>query len=181
MGNPRSLTFPCQFGNLATSYALADSGASVNLMPYSFFKKLNLPEPRPIFMAIHLANKMVMFPRGICEDLLIKVDKFVFPTYFIVLDMEEDHQVPIIIGIPFLSTACAIVVVQESKLTLQVGDDSVTFGVDRAMKPSRLRDDTIFTVDTFEELMEKELVEWKEDKEVDSCSFQKVNLMLEKI
>ncbi|XP_023771566.1 uncharacterized protein LOC111920200 [Lactuca sativa] len=78
-GDPGSLTLPCQFGNLATIHALADSGASVNLMPYSFFKKLDLPEPRPVRMAIHLANKTVTFPRGICEDLLVKVDKFYFP------------------------------------------------------------------------------------------------------
>ncbi|KAL7589018.1 uncharacterized protein LOC111896065 [Lactuca sativa] len=65
MGDPGSLTFPCQFGNLATSYALEDLGASVNLMSYNFFKKLNLPDPKPIHMAIHLANKMVTFPKGI--------------------------------------------------------------------------------------------------------------------
>ncbi|KAL7602990.1 hypothetical protein Lser_V15G15549 [Lactuca serriola] len=123
MGDPGSLTIPCQFGNLATSYALSDSGASVNLMPYSFFKKLNLPELRPIRMAIHLANKAGTFPRGICEDLLVKVDKFVFPADFIVLDMEEDHEVPIILRRPFSNTAGAIVDIRDSKLTLRVGED----------------------------------------------------------
>lgn len=48
-------------------------------------------------MVIHLENKMVTFPRGICEDLLVKDDKFVFPIDFIILDMEEDHQIPIIL------------------------------------------------------------------------------------
>ncbi|XP_023742504.1 uncharacterized protein LOC111890633 [Lactuca sativa] len=117
-GDPGSLTIPCQFGNLATSYELADSGASVNLMPYSFFKKLHLLELRPIRMAIHLANKTVTFPRGICEDLLVKVDKFVFPADFIVLDMEEDHQVPIILGRPFLNTTGAIIDIRDSRITL---------------------------------------------------------------
>ncbi|KAL7589193.1 hypothetical protein Lser_V15G39055 [Lactuca serriola] len=157
MGDPGSLTFPCQFGNLATSYALANSGASVNLMPYSFFKKLNLPEPRSILMAVHLANKTVTFPRGICEDLLVKVDKFVFPADFIVLDMEEDYQVSIILGRPLLNTACAIVDIRESKLTPRVGEDSVTFGVDQAMQHSKFSDDTAFSVDILEELLE----EWK--------------------
>ncbi|XP_023746142.1 uncharacterized protein LOC111894296 [Lactuca sativa] len=109
MGDLGSFTLPCQFRNLATFYALADSGASVNIMPYSFFKKLNLPEPKPIHMAIHLANKTVTYLRGICKDLLVKVDKSVFPTDFIILDMEEDHRVPIILGRPFLNTACVIV------------------------------------------------------------------------
>ncbi|XP_023741883.1 uncharacterized protein LOC111889966 [Lactuca sativa] len=104
-----SLTLPCQIGNVATIYAFTDSGASVNLMTYSFFKKLDLPEPRPIRMAIHLENKTVTFPRGICEDLLVKVDKFVFPADFIVLHMEADPQVAIILGRPFLNVVSAIV------------------------------------------------------------------------
>ncbi|KAL7600739.1 hypothetical protein Lser_V15G23756 [Lactuca serriola] len=153
-GDPGSLTLPCQFGNLATIHALADSGASVNLMPYSFFKKLDLPKPRPIRMSIHLANKMVTFPRGICEDLLVKVDKFVFPADFIILDMEADPQVPIILGRHFLNTASAIVDMRDSKLTLWVGDDLVTFGVDQAMKHARHSDDMTFSIDMLDELME---------------------------
>ncbi|XP_023747629.1 uncharacterized protein LOC111895800 [Lactuca sativa] len=159
-GDPGSLTLPCQFGNLATIHSLADSGASVNLMPYSFFKKLDLPEPRPIRMAIHLANKSVTFPRGICEDLLVKVHKFVFPVDFIILDMEVDSQVPIILGIPFLNTASAIVDMRDSKLTLRVGDESVTFGVDQAMKHARNSDDTAFAIDMLDELME----EWNNEE-----------------
>ncbi|KAL7587001.1 hypothetical protein Lser_V15G38297 [Lactuca serriola] len=159
-GDPGSLTLLCQFGNLAIIYALADSGSSVNLMPYSFFKKLDLPEPRPIRMAIHLANKMVTFPGGICEDLLVKVDKLVFPADFIVLDMEADPQVPIILGRPFLNTSSAIVDMRDSKLTLRVRDESVTFEVDQAMKHARSSDDTAFSIDMLEEFLE----DWKEEK-----------------
>ena len=60
-------------------------------------------------MANHLANKMVTFPMGICEDLLVKVDKFVFPAHFIILDMEADPHVQIILGRPFLNIVSAIV------------------------------------------------------------------------
>ncbi|KAL7585102.1 uncharacterized protein LOC111888173 [Lactuca sativa] len=158
-GDPGSLTLPCQFGNLAIIHALADSGASVNLMPYSFFKKLDLPEPGPIRMAIHLANKTVTFPRGICKDILVKVDKFVCPADFIILDMEADPQVPIILGRPFLNTASAIVDMRDSKLTLRVGEDSVTFGVDQAMKYSRNSDDTTFSIDMLDELLEECITE----------------------
>ncbi|XP_052622704.1 uncharacterized protein LOC128127992 [Lactuca sativa] len=154
-GDPGSLTLPCQFGNLTIIHALANSGASVNLMPYSFFKKLDLPEPRLIRMAIYLANKTVTFPRGICEDILVKVDKFVFPADFIILDMEADPQVPIILGRPFLNTTSAIVDMRDSKLTLRVGEDSVTFGVDQAMKYSRNSDDTTFSIDMLDELLEE--------------------------
>ena len=61
--DPGSITIPCQFGDSRLSRALADSGASINLMPYSFYKRLELPEPRAIRMAIHLANKSVTFPQ----------------------------------------------------------------------------------------------------------------------
>lgn len=111
-------------------------------------------------MAIHLANKTVTFPRGICEDLLVKVDKFVFPVDFIELDMEEDHQVPIILGRPFLNTAGAIVDIRDSRLTLRVAEESVIFGIDQAMKHSNCSDDTAFSVDVLEELLEG----WKEDE-----------------
>ncbi|XP_052622602.1 uncharacterized protein LOC128127907 [Lactuca sativa] len=158
-GDPGSLTLPCQFGNLTIIHALADSEASVNLMPYSFFKKLDLLEPRPIRMAIHLANKTVTFPKGICEDILVKVDKFVFPADFIILDMEANPQVSIILGRPFLNTASAIVDMRDSKLTLWVGEDSVTFGVDQAMKYSRSSDDTEFSIDMLDELLEEDIPE----------------------
>ncbi|KAI3739925.1 hypothetical protein L2E82_30338 [Cichorium intybus] len=97
VGDPGGLHLPCTFGNHASSYGLADLGASINLMPYSFYKKLNLPEPKPVQMAINLANKAVTYPRGIVEDLLVKVDKFVFPVDFVILDMEEDDEVPILL------------------------------------------------------------------------------------
>ncbi|XP_052626871.1 uncharacterized protein LOC128133454 [Lactuca sativa] len=91
-GDPGSIIIPCQFGNTFVTQALTDSGASINLMPFSFFKKLNLSEPRPVNMKIHLADKTTIHPRGVCEDLLIKVDKFIFPVDFVVLDMEEDPE-----------------------------------------------------------------------------------------
>ncbi|KAL7599566.1 hypothetical protein Lser_V15G21208 [Lactuca serriola] len=159
-GDLGSLTLPCQFRNLATIYALADSGAIINLMSYSFFKKLDLSEPRPIRMAVNLANKTVTFPKGIYKDLLVKVDNFVFLADFIVLDMEADPQVLIILGRPFHNTASAIVDMRDSKFSLRVGDELATFGVDQAMKHARSSDDMSFSVDMLEELME----EWKEDE-----------------
>lgn len=181
MGDLESITLPCQFGNLATSHALSDSGASVNLMPYSFFKKLDLPEPRTVRMVIHFANKTMTFPIGICEDLLVKVDQFVFPANFIVLDMEEDEQVPIILGRPFLSTARALVDIKESNLTLRVREEAVTFGVNRAIKHSRTSDDTTFFIDVLDELFEKELGGWKEKETEGLWCLKKVILMSNKI
>lgn len=105
MRDPKSLNLPCQFGNLTTSHALADSGGSINLMPCSFYSKLNLTKSKPTQMAIHLAHRLVTYLKRILEDVLVKVGKSVFLVDFVVLDMKEDCQIPIILGIPFFSTA----------------------------------------------------------------------------
>lgn len=82
IGDLGSSTLPCQFKSLATSDALSYSGTSVNLMPYSFYKNLNLLELSPIWMAIHLGIKTMTFLRGICEDLLVKIDNTTRKTQF---------------------------------------------------------------------------------------------------
>ena len=118
MTDPGSFTIPCLIGNLTVSNALADLGASINLMPYSIFAKLNLGEPSPTRMSIQLADRSVKFPRGIVENMLVKVDNFVFPVDFFILDMDEDSEVPLILGRPFLATARALIDVYDCKLTL---------------------------------------------------------------
>jgi hypothetical protein len=85
--------------------ALLDMGASVNLLPYSVYLQLGLGELKPTSMTLQLANRSMKRPRGIIEDILIKVDKFYFPVYFIVIDTEPVHnigsQIPVILGWPF--------------------------------------------------------------------------------
>ena len=162
-GDPGSIIIPCQFGNTFVTQALTDSGASINLMPFCFFKKLNLPEPRPVNMKIHLADKTTIHPRGVCEDLLIKVDKFIFPVDFVVLDMEEDPKIPIILGRSFLNTACALIDVCESTLTLRVGDDSAIFRVvpEAKQEEEGKEEISIFYLD--DEILQKELALLQEE------------------
>nr|XP_012568127.1 uncharacterized protein LOC105851556 [Cicer arietinum] len=63
------------------------------------------------------------------EDVLVKVDKFIFPAHFVVLDMEEDKEVSIILGRPFLATGKNSIDVQQGKLTLRLGDEEIEFKV----------------------------------------------------
>ena len=109
MKDPGSFIIPCLIGDLPVEKALADLGASINLMLYSLFQKLNLGEPKPTRMSLQLADRSVKFPRGIIEDVLVKVENFIFPVDFVILDMEADTDVPLILGRPFLATARAIV------------------------------------------------------------------------
>ncbi|XP_062075174.1 uncharacterized protein LOC133779200 [Humulus lupulus] len=105
MKDPGSFTIPCTIGNSYCSMALCDLGASINLMPI-----------------------------WEVEDVLVKVDKFIFPVDFIVLDYEADREVPIILGRPFLATGRTLIDVQKGKLTMRVQDEQVTFNVFKAMR-----------------------------------------------
>ncbi|KAK9050876.1 hypothetical protein SSX86_030154 [Deinandra increscens subsp. villosa] len=148
MKDPGSFTIPCSIGSLSVSNALADLGASINLMPYSVFARLDLGEPTPTRMSIQLADRSVKYPRGIMENMLVKVDKFVFPVDFVILDMDEDEHVPLILGRPFLATARALVDVFSGTLTLRVEDETVTFDIRDSMRRPQGQDDTLYFVDT---------------------------------
>ena len=116
---------------------LCDLAASVNLMPFSILKKLGLEEPNSTMVSFFMAHRSIKHLRGIIEDVLVKVDKFIFPIDFIVLDMEEVKDIPIILGRPFLATGGAIIDVKHGKLTLQVDDEKVTFNVFESMRCPR--------------------------------------------
>ena len=107
--DPGSFTIPCAIGNLVFGKALCDLNASINLMPWSIFKKLKLGEARPTTVTLQLADRSLTCLRDIIEDVLVKVDKFIFPVDFIILDMEEDKEVLIILGIPFLAMRRALI------------------------------------------------------------------------
>ncbi|XP_027347997.1 uncharacterized protein LOC113859415 [Abrus precatorius] len=137
--DPRSFTLPCLIGRLIVDRALADLGASINLMPYSVFKKLGLGEPRPTRMSIQLADRSIKYPRGIIEDVLVKVDKFIFSVDFVILDMDEDTNVPLILGRPFLATAGAIIDVRDGKLILR--EFLISNPLERSLVHDRGKDD----------------------------------------
>ncbi|KAL5558879.1 hypothetical protein UlMin_035090 [Ulmus minor] len=132
--DPGSFTIPCTIGDFEFDKVLCDLGASINLMPLSIFRKLGFGEVKPTTVTLQLADRSIKHPRGIIEDVLVKVDKFIFPADFIVLDMEEDREVPLILGRPFLATGRTLIDVHQGKLILRVQDEQVTFNVFEAMK-----------------------------------------------
>ena len=91
--------------------------------------RLGLGKTSPTKISIQLADRSVKYPQGVAENLLVKVDNFVYPADFVILDMEEDTEVPLILGRPFLATAQAVVDMNDGTLTLRYGDDEVKFGV----------------------------------------------------
>ncbi|GJX70045.1 reverse transcriptase domain-containing protein [Tanacetum coccineum] len=120
--------------NLASKFiieclALADLGASINLMPLSIWKKLSLPEPTPTQTILELADRSITSPSGIAEDVFVKVGKFYFLADFVVVDYVVEPQVPLILGRPFLRTARSLIDVYGKELTLRVDDEAITFKV----------------------------------------------------
>nr|GFC09558.1 hypothetical protein [Tanacetum cinerariifolium] len=102
-----SFTLPCYINNVCFDNAIADLGASVSVMPLSTYFKLGLGELAHIKLTVELADMTVKYPKGIDENILVRIGKFVFLIDFIILDMPEDVKVPLILGRPFLSTAHA--------------------------------------------------------------------------
>ncbi|GJU68777.1 putative nucleotidyltransferase, ribonuclease H [Tanacetum coccineum] len=138
-----SFTIPCFIGEMKVNNALADLGASINLMPYSFFENLNLGEPKRTNMSIQLADRSIKYPRGVVENMLVRVDKFIFPVDFVILDMEEDSNIPFILGQPFLATSQALIDVYNGKLTLRMGNDEVIFNINKTMKHNSTGDEVV--------------------------------------
>ncbi|KAG8489233.1 hypothetical protein CXB51_017266 [Gossypium anomalum] len=138
--DPGSFTIPYLIGSLNVNNALTDLGASINVMPYKMFKQLGLGKPKQTGMIIQLADKIIRFPRGIIEDVLVKIDKFIFRVDFIVLDIEEDNNTPLILGKPFLATAKMIIDVGTSELTLRVGDETITLQARNSGNTSKIED-----------------------------------------
>ncbi|KAK8947387.1 hypothetical protein KSP39_PZI006995 [Platanthera zijinensis] len=132
--DPGSFTIPCSIGVKFSGKALCDLGASINLMPLSIYTKLGLGEIAPTSLTLQLADRTLAFPKGIVEDVLVKVEKFIFPADFVVLDMDEDKDVPIILGRPFIATGRTLIDVQRGELTMRVNNEEVTFNILKAMK-----------------------------------------------
>ncbi|CAN6552252.1 unnamed protein product [Malus baccata var. baccata] len=122
-----------------------------------FEKRLGQGEIKPISFILQLADRSVAYPRGIIEDLIIKVDNLYLPADFVILDMDEDMQTPIILGRPFMATARTLIDVEAGTLTLRVKDRSVVFSLFEATKrPGDVQD--CMCVDMLDSLLHAEIM-----------------------
>ena len=106
-------TISYSIGTKYNGRVLCDLGASINMMPLFVFKQLGVGEYRPTTINLQLTDRSHAYPEGKIEDILVKVDKFIFPVHFIVLDFKAGKEVPIILGIPFLPTGKTLMDVQK--------------------------------------------------------------------
>ncbi|GKA56063.1 reverse transcriptase domain-containing protein [Tanacetum coccineum] len=138
LGDPDKFLIPCNFPRMDVCHALADLGASINLMPLSIWKKLSLPELTPTRRTLELADRSITHPKGLAEDVYVKMH---FPTDFVVVDFEADPRVPLILGRSFLRTGRALIDVYGEEITLRVNDEAMTFNLDQTTRYSSTYDD----------------------------------------
>nr|GEZ52815.1 reverse transcriptase domain-containing protein [Tanacetum cinerariifolium] len=128
LGDPRKFHIPCGFSELKCK-ALADLGASINLMLLSVWKNLGLHELISTRMTLKLANRVICTPSVIARDVFVPVGKFTFPADFVIVDYESDPRVPLILGRPFLWTARALIDVHDEEMILRDGDERLTLNM----------------------------------------------------
>ena len=143
--DPRSPTISVNIGGTCIDKALLDLGASVNLLPYSVYKQLGLGELKPTNITLSLADHSVKIPKGIVEDVLIKVDKFYYLVDFVVLDTEPiasgPNHVPIIQGRPFFATSNAIINFRNGVMQLTFGNMTLELNIFHLSNKHKLAED----------------------------------------
>ncbi|RVW81872.1 Retrovirus-related Pol polyprotein from transposon 17.6 [Vitis vinifera] len=131
--DPGCPTISVMIGGKVVEKALLDLGASVNLLPYSVYKKLGLGELKPKSITLSLVDRSMKIPRGVIEDVLVQVDNFYYPVDFVVLDtdptVKEANSVPIILGRPFLATSNAIINYRNGLMQLTFGNMTLELNI----------------------------------------------------
>ena len=115
-------------------------------MPLSVVKRVSLGELTPTAITLQMADRSMAQPEGILEDVLVKVGKFIFPVDFVIMQMEEDTQIPSLLRRPFLAIGGALIDVQKGELTLRVGDEAVQFNINRSLEHPNVEGDSCMAV-----------------------------------
>ncbi|GKA83675.1 reverse transcriptase domain-containing protein, partial [Tanacetum coccineum] len=155
LGDPGKFLILCNFPGMDVCHALADLGVSINLMPLSIWKKLSLPELTPTRMTLELADRSITYPKGLAEDVFVKVGKFHFPTDFVVVDFEADPRVPLMLGRSFLRTGRTLIDVYGEEITLRVDNEAVTFNLDQTTRYSSTNDKSVNRIDIIDAVCEE--------------------------
>nr|GEU51161.1 DNA-directed DNA polymerase [Tanacetum cinerariifolium] len=140
LGDPSKFLIPCNFPRIDVCHAFADLGASISLMPLSIWKKLSLPELTPTRMTLKLADRSITRPKGVAEDVFVKVGNFYFPIDFVVVDFKADPRRPIVnfVRNQFVkSSSLTLTPFRESDFFLEeiedfLNDESIPIGIENS-------------------------------------------------
>jgi hypothetical protein len=167
--DPGCPTISCFIGEHKIERALLDLGASVNLLPYSVFQSLNLGELKPTSVTLLLADRSVKVPKGIVEDVLVQVDKFIYPVDFVVLDtqpVEACNSIPVILGRPFLATSNALINCRNGLMKLSFGNMTLEMNIFNICKQPK-DDNDLQEVDFIEKLVHDQFQTTSSETEID--------------
>ncbi|KAA3479885.1 Integrase, catalytic core [Gossypium australe] len=114
-------------GDRHFSKALCDLGASINLMPLSIYRKLRLGDLKNTSITLQLVDRSLVYLKGVLKDVLVKLRGFIIPVDFLVLDFEEDHDIPILLGRPFLATSNSTIDFEQNELIMKINGKIVVF------------------------------------------------------
>ncbi|CAM8962941.1 unnamed protein product [Rhodiola kirilowii] len=134
MQDQGSFSIPISLGKIEIERALCDLGASISLIPYSLYEKIDMGELHPTTISLKLADRSSRVPNGVLRDVPIKVGKFFIPVDFYVLDMDSEQETPVILGRPFLNTVEAVIKCGEGSIELKIGNEKLKFFLKNAMK-----------------------------------------------
>jgi hypothetical protein len=170
--DPEAPTISCIIGQKEIDKALLDLGAGVNLLPYSMYQQLGLGKLKPTTVILQLADQSIKKPRGIIEDVVIKVDKFFFPMDFIILDTEPvphpERLIPVILGRPFLATANACINYRTGVMETSFGNIKVRLNIFNAFQHAPDQNECFF-VDHIEEYVEDSFPSLLADDPLEAC------------
>jgi hypothetical protein len=159
----------CFIGEHKIKRALLDLGASVNLLPYSVFQNLNLGELKPTSVTLLLADRYVKVSRGIVKDVLVQVDKFIYPVDFIVLDtqhVEACNLIHVILGRSFLATSNALINCRNGLMKLSFGNMTLEMNIFNICKQTG-DDNDLQEVDFTEKLVHDQFQTTSSETEID--------------
>ncbi|XP_024958968.1 uncharacterized protein LOC112499934 [Cynara cardunculus var. scolymus] len=130
-------TIPCKVDNVSVNQTMLDLGASINVMPYAIYSSLDVGPLKPTDMVMQLADRSIVYPKGVLEDMLVQVDELVFPKDFYVIDMEEKNAFKagmLLLGRPFLKTSKTKIDVHSGSLTMEFDDEMIKFNIYDVMR-----------------------------------------------
>ncbi|XP_074266554.1 uncharacterized protein LOC141589829 [Silene latifolia] len=133
--DPGMFTIPCKIGDLDCQHAMLDFGASINVLPNYLYESLKLGPLKPTRTVISLADRSNIYPKGVVEDVLVKVGEMLFPADFYVIEMEpEKGFTPILLGRPFMRTSNTKIDVSSGRLTMEFEGEKIEYSIHEAMK-----------------------------------------------
>ncbi|XP_024006440.1 uncharacterized protein LOC112082948 [Eutrema salsugineum] len=173
LSDPGSFVLDCSIFLEKFKRSLCDLGSSVNLMPYSVAVSLGMTDFKPTKISLILAGRSKRIPKGVLEDVLIKVGDCIIPTDFVVLEYIEEPKDPLILGRSFLATAGAVIDVKHGNLDLHLGNTIMNFKMEKLKDPTI--DGQTFQVSTIPEVIDGDRKVLDAEKVIDQPALTKTS------